>query len=120
SLPARWGWVGYAEQPAGERDTIGPIGVGKRAAVSDAVSARFKAWLAALQKREWVVYSKRLLLRPLSAKGSAVGGSSAWVGRPPPRLRRNAAIFPCHQRVTPLLCSVIARFFRSICVGATH
>src|SRR6185437_5585767 len=37
ALAARWGWVGCAEEPAGQCDIGGPVGIGEEAIVADAV-----------------------------------------------------------------------------------
>src|SRR6202023_758672 len=37
ALAARRGWVGEAEEPTGQCDVVGPVGVGEEAVVTDAV-----------------------------------------------------------------------------------
>ena len=37
ALSARGSWVGYAEEPTGQCDVVGPVGVGEEAVVTDAV-----------------------------------------------------------------------------------
>ena len=37
ALAARWGWVGCAEEPAGQSDIGGPVGIGEETIVADAV-----------------------------------------------------------------------------------
>ena len=37
AVPARRGWVGYAEELAGQCDIVGPVAVGEEAVVTDAV-----------------------------------------------------------------------------------
>ena len=39
TLAARRGWVGYAEQPAGQCDIVCPIAIGEEAVVPDAVKS---------------------------------------------------------------------------------
>jgi hypothetical protein len=36
ALAARRGWVGEAEEPTGQCDVVGPVGVGEEAVVTDA------------------------------------------------------------------------------------
>src|SRR5262249_4456822 len=35
--PARWSWVGYGEEPAGQCNVVGPGGIGEEAVVTDAM-----------------------------------------------------------------------------------
>src|SRR5215468_2954250 len=37
--PARWSWVGYGEEPAGQCNVAGPVGIGEEAVVTDAMKS---------------------------------------------------------------------------------
>src|SRR5262249_56469796 len=37
--PARWSWVGYGEEPAGQCNVVGPVGIGEEAVVTDAMKS---------------------------------------------------------------------------------
>src|SRR3989440_11779528 len=37
--PARRSWVGYGEEPAGQCNVVGPVGIGEEAGVTDAMKS---------------------------------------------------------------------------------
>ena len=37
--PARRSWVGYGEEPAGQCNVVGPVGIGEEAVVTDAMKS---------------------------------------------------------------------------------
>jgi len=92
ALPARRDWVGYAEEPAGQCNVVGPVGVGEQAVVTDAmkpagqdVDQEAADELVGVERHQLVVsIDLGPVILPLEGHALAVEGDEPAVGNGDP------------------------------------